>query len=139
MYRTVEQWFTTQDLPAELAKVLTPGPWKHKRKTISHGQGLMNTYECVKCGFAFAPGVDGGSWEEGPDCSVPDPFDINDWSTAMEWFRKQDRSWSWDAMWKIFKVSDYARAISMSAWLLHIAQPKDLLIATAMVVERKEE
>ena len=58
----------------ENARMLTPEPWKHKRKSISHGKECMDTYECSKCGFAFIPGTDGGYWEEGLDCPVPDPI-----------------------------------------------------------------
>ena len=129
--KTVQQWL---DLPEderalEFAEVLTPGPRKHKWEKCV----------CTNCGkpdSSVMDKVQGICFDKA--CSVPDPITI-DWNTAMEWFRKQDRSCSWDAMWRIFKESDYARAISMSSWLLHIAEPKYYLIAAAMAMGRKEE
>ncbi len=45
---------------------------KHKLYTVRHAPGFNAVYACKKCGLSFCPGPDGGYWEEGPKCSVPD-------------------------------------------------------------------
>ncbi|KKL25908.1 hypothetical protein LCGC14_2400620, partial [marine sediment metagenome] len=41
--RTAEQWLALDDLPTELARALTPGPWKH------HNGGHGGVERCSKC------------------------------------------------------------------------------------------
>ena len=137
--RTAKEWLALGDeLAVKLAEVFMPGPWKHKRKTIKHGQGLMNTYECFKCGFAFSPGSDGGSWEEGPDCPVPDPIVI-DWNTAMEWRDKMVEKYGgyiWEGA--LFDVEMVEIHAYQDFVMDTLSQPKHYLIAAALAEGAKE-
>ena len=101
----------------------------------------MNTYECFKCGFAFSPGADGGSWEEGPDCLVPDPIKIEGleaWGVAMEWRDKimagKDSTVFANNLLDVFGGGTEGDIDECFAF----AQPKHYLIAAALAEGAKE-
>jgi len=87
--KTVEQWLALgDDLPVELAKVFTPGPWKHG-KMVKESGGLRHESFTGLCSLDVCPKCDKDwEWCEVHPCSVPDPIDIKDWNTAMEWREK---------------------------------------------------
>lgn len=74
-----EQWLQLGDeLGVELAKVLTPGPWRHRDRATMDPHFVC---ECCKCG---RKGKTSGQLLFKADCPVPDPIKL-DWNTAMEW------------------------------------------------------
>ena len=136
--RTVQQWLALDDLPTELARVLTPGPWEHRNG--GHGGEIR----CNKC-FAKCDEQDNKCEYHFKPCLVPDPITI-DWNTAMEWFRKYRPDYA------IFR--DIYMAMHKSAepwhiylhtvwkWIANMCEVKEArirLIAAAMAAERKEE
>ncbi len=72
--RTPEEWLALDDdeLGLELAKVFTPGPWKHRWHRKPRG-----FRKCTKCEMRHR------DWKD-ELCPVLDPITI-DWNTAMEW------------------------------------------------------
>ncbi len=141
--RPVEEWLALDDdeLIRELSK-MQPKPWKHERYTIKHAPGFDAEYACIKCGFAYSPGPDGGYWEEGPDCSVPDPLTI-DWNTAMETYREigpQRADTYLHQVWEILIEAPVdVNYMSYEMWKDEECQPKHYLSAAAMAAGRKEE
>ena len=111
--RTTEQWLGLDDkLAVELAKVFTPGPWKHDWEFFDKFDDIENIkihaiYSCDKCGHTETLTTHRGllpfsnslrrnarrkelkKRNDCKPCSVPDPITI-DWNTAMEGYRKQD-------------------------------------------------
>ena len=134
--RTPEQWLALDDLPTELAKALTPGPWKHG--WVLHQDPVNNWSKCSKCD-ATMTGV--GNNLVLP-CPVPDPIKI-DWNTAMKWFRKAPKTdGTIKIMHKVYRWATGGRAtldLTVLAWLLEQADAKMLLIIAAMAADRKEE
>ncbi len=120
MTRTVKEWLALGDkLGVELARVLTPGPWRHE------WYGSTDGVLCRKC-------YDFRDEETTPDlCPVPDSIDINDWNTAIEWFRKTDGAI--DCLFAIWQhIDNNTEHLEMwGDWLCLNAQPKHLLIAAA--------
>ncbi len=101
--RTPEQWLALGDnLAAELAKVLTPGPWEHKSNELG------DTIRCNKC-FAECDEDSSDCAYHFHPCLVPDPIVI-DWNTAMEW---RDKA-----------VKDYGRDIYLNIIRLIVAGDK---------------
>jgi hypothetical protein len=119
MTRTAKEWLALGDeLGVELAKVLTPGPWKHD---------WGNKSRCANCARYWPEDIDS-------PCPVPDPITI-DWNTAMEWFRKTPLLCQAVAMKCIYYVvmeGDADELSEMYLWWLTFAQPKHYLIAAAM-------
>ncbi len=116
--RTAEEWLAIPEdkLGVELAKLRTPGPWKHSTPNRSGGR-------CYKCGTITD---DWDSAIEGSGCPVPDAININDWNVAMEWFRQHNPSRT------ILRQVCGPHPIDCITWFLAIAQPKHYLIAAAM-------
>ncbi len=130
--RTAEQWLALDDLPTELARVLTPGPY-------SHAIGHYGQWICVKCRTSF------------PDdknipktCPVPDPITI-DWNTAKYWQGKCEQEAYIQAAITVYEEL-YPDKLSLRkrvyCWLASLCKPEDaklVLVIAAMAAERKEE
>lgn len=134
--RTAQDWLAIpeQDLPTELAKAVTPGPWKHKRGERG---------KCLKCGRH----VSTVAVYEPVGCNVPDRIKI-DWNTAKYWQLKCNKAIFADRLLDIYRETCTADSIDTggfyviykyTTWLRELAQPKHYLIAAAMAAERKEE
>ncbi len=131
--KTAEQWLALDDLPTELAKVLTPGPWKHETQNRQGGI-------CHKCwkrpGFNIPrPG--------GKFCSVPDPITI-DWNTAKYWQGKCDEDTFDAAMREIHAAVESYDPPRLTKhgfydWREHRATIEQRLIAAATAAERKRD
>ena len=135
--KTAAEWLGLGDtLAVELAKVLTPGPWKHKGKWF--GVGRHHDWRCKACGKSIKyDSLDKNEQQKAliffdEPCSVPDPIVI-DWNTARR-FKGQITD----------KVFDLALSKVMNAQLnnigigyytqyaIHNAHPRHYLIAAAL-------
>ena len=114
--RTAKEWLAYGDeLPVKLAEVFMPGPWKHNGANVVNGV-------CDKCGKSYLRAA---------SCPVPDPIDIEDWNTAMEWFRKDGMKWSAQkAMDKIHRAC--TKSGDSDFWWKYESEPKHYLIAAAL-------
>ncbi len=117
---TIKEWLALGDeLGVELGRVLTPGPWEHS--WVSN----PNQSQCSRCNgecdLIATPQF----------CPVPDPIDVNDWNTAIEWFRKTDGAI--DCLFAIWQhIDNNTEHLEMwGDWLCLNAQPKHLLISAA--------
>ena len=121
--RTAKEWLAVpeDELGVELAKVLTPGPWKHKWVSGEQGKQV-----CKKCHTRYSLQAVKDS------CPVPDPIKV-DWNVAMEWFRESKPLKS------ILRSLCGPSWASATSWMLVEAQPHHYLIAAAMAAERTEE
>ncbi|KKL05243.1 hypothetical protein LCGC14_2608010 [marine sediment metagenome] len=138
--KTVQQWL---DLPKdkralELAKALTPEPWKHGNTGLGP-EGITLEYPksyCPKCHKEFADTADK---YEGSDliCSVPGPITI-DWNTAKYWQGKCDRDDWFGGMEQIYHERSDAYLGLQPYWIMYDATASDYLIAAAMAMGRKE-
>lgn len=113
-------------LGAELAEVLTPGPWEH-----DWAVGGCFTF-CKKCQCNMIDNP-----RHSP-CPVPDPIDINNWNVAMEW-----RDWitckitpsaADEIFSEISKIENkcFVYGAEPTKWWLWNAQPRHYLIAAAL-------
>ena len=126
--KTAKKWLGYgEELALELAKVLTPGPWKHDMDSRRAGV-------CHKC-------------KRLPDgyCPVPDPIDIKDWNVAKYWQKRCDERKFLTAAREVFKVLyPDATAIMKQVywWLARLCKREDaakVIIATAMATEKRGE
>ncbi len=125
--RTTKQWLAERELGLEAAKVLVPGPWKHKW----NGSGAI-CCDCLNCGVPQRSGT------RKEDCPVPDRIDVKDWNVVMEWGDKifngehdeilamvkeaETGSKEWD-------IADVLR------WWLRFAQPRHYIVVACMAKE----
>lgn len=141
---TAQEWLQRYDqdkdkFAIELAKVLTPEPWKHE-----WGVGGCFTF-CRKCQVNMIDKP-----RESP-CLIPNPIDINDWNVAMEWRGKiidkyGCKVWS-DAQTTIANITHPLpslaeidaglEVVKAKAFYSDYAQPKHYLIAAAMAKEKQ--
>ena len=138
--RTAEQWLALDDLPTELARALTPGPWKHNwvhtgknnfEEVKKDGVTFQAEKICHRCKTVFPMG-DTSCYG---DCSVPDRIKI-DWNTAMEWYKKDGKLWTvQEAMDKIHRAC--TNSGDSVFWWDHESEPKHYLIAAAMAAGKK--
>ena len=136
--KTVEEWFALgDDLPLELGRVLTPGPWNHtwEEGFWNESETMRISLRCSKC-KVFTKDTKRDTPSQ--YCSVPDPITI-DGNTAMAWRDKTVGKGLLLYMKKMWEWSGYELEISFPQWLLSYAQPKHLLIAAAMAAEGEEE
>ena len=126
-------------LGVELAKVLTPGPWKHKWDTC--GQNALN--KCQKCGKPWASSSN--AIKRNFSCPVPDPLDTEDWNVAMKWrdwiTREIVNSVADEMFSEISKVENrcFVYGAEPTKWWLWNAQPKHYLIAAYLAAGRKND
>ena len=155
---TVNEWLALPDdkLGVALAKVLTPGPWKHD--LVLHGSYSFTHWECRKCKQSFKTGQvksanytgsTGYDWCEGATkdpCPVPVPIDINDWNVAMGEYRKRGPQRVdiylhrlWETLIRIPHEHKFlgCEVMEYDMWKDECAQPKHYLIAAAMCKENK--
>ncbi len=135
--KTAAEWLALGDeLPVELAKALTPGPWKHKAQ---FGFACDHHYcKCSKCGEEWHS-------QDAPQTPCPVPDDIVlDWNTAMEW-----RDWitckitptvADEIFCEISKIENrcFVYGAEPKKWWLWNAQPKHYLIAAALAEGAKK-
>ncbi len=148
--RTAEQWLAEQDLPTELAKALTPGPWKHDiYNSFKHGS--LTRFFCTKCGNIienvtgeYMSGVPGRTVYESDDpCPVPDPITI-DWNTAKFWQGKCEQEAYIQAAIAVYEEL-YPDKLSLRkrvyCWLASLCKPEDaklVIVIAAMAAGSKE-
>lgn len=133
--RIAEQWLALgDDLPLELAKVLTPKEeWKHDFPETRdlYRPFIINAYgPCRKCRRH--------RMYEFTKCHLPDPIIIA-WHMAIGWFRKYPvvvtrEGTPLDKIWAITQTGQ-----CLDEWLMYHAQPKHYLIAAAMAAEGSTE
>ncbi len=136
---TPEEWLALDDLPTELAKVLTPKA-KHKwlEPAVYYGRSdpLGHVVKCQKCGHVKT------TQEDIDGCFVPDRIKI-DWNTAMAWLRKSKTARKRMAIWKALSlICRFVLGKSRPVvwwWVMFDAQPKHYLIAAAMAAEGSKE
>ena len=134
MNKTVEQWLALgDDLPVELARVFTPGPWKHDWDACGHNAHN----KCQKCGKAWASS--NNAIKRNFSCPIPGPIDIKDWKVAMEWRDKAVKDKD-PTMFTGILLECFGGGIEgdIDACFAN-AQPKHYLIAAAMAAERSKE
>ena len=78
------------ELALELAKVLVPGPWKHKDSR--YDPVLQHGFYCTKCHRDLSNGV------IQTHCPVPDPIKLEKLGEALERFRGFSRNELFDGM-----------------------------------------
>ena len=128
MMRTAEEWVALDDLPVELAKVFTPGPWKHAALSRLNESGRA---WCRKCERWIQFGC-----ESPKPCFVPDPINIKDWTAAKYWQGKCDRDKWYAMMEELYYAIPEDICRCPWEWIIFDAQPKHYLIAAAMAAGR---
>ena len=116
----------------EIAKKLTPGPWKHDPEPDASARFI-----CTRCNknledyiYRAVPGA--VEFNDLNDCPIPDPI-ILDPNTAKIWQGKYEASKYYSAMRDIHSEIDCDG--SFDVWLLFDAQPRHYLLAAAIVLE----
>lgn len=125
--RTTKQWLAERELGLEAAKVLVPGPWKHKW----NGSGAI-CCDCLNCGVMQR------SRTRKEDCPVPDPIDVNDWNVAKYWQGKITKDAFDSAIWEVYRASGWGSDNEGYYWMVNYAQPSDYLRAACMAQENKK-
>ena len=120
-----EQWLALnkKELDIALAKVLTPGPWKHL-----WGEGVIF---CQKCNQRYAMNMS-------EHCPVPDPIDSSDWNVAMEIYRQYEYIVASRMLAEVYvSLTDFNDIMhdSLGLWEATKAQPHHYLIAAALATE----
>ena len=129
----------------EIARVLTPGPWKHiNKKPISvqfqNPPIREKIYYCSKCGEIFQR----DNRKMKIPCPIPDPITL-DWNLAMKIFRDAEKQHS-DINWKMEVCNAakgyilapheaHAPTTMMWIWFCVEAQPRHYILAAAIVLE----
>lgn len=134
--KSVTDWLAEKNLGVELAKVLTPGPWKH----INGGHG--GAIRCSKCFAECDESNHDCSYHFHP-CLVPDAIDIKDWNMAMETYRRlgpqQVDEYLYEIWQELIQNAASVNYMSYEMWKDEESQPKHYLIAAACAAGRTEE
>lgn len=143
---------TEDELALELARGLTPGPWKHEhhlainaKEFAEYGRGCAtNTaypkWVCFKCSQVIERKSEryedryslprAGEIEDG--CPVPPKLDINDWNEAMEWRDKTPDAAFQMALIEVWRAIQEAKdgcTDGLSRWLSNLIRARDIFIA----------
>ncbi len=138
---TAEEWLQLDDktLALELAKVLTPGPWKHKFDP-STKPGICKCSRCAyKCGgpdrncqtFRGVTISECNKHRKSLNCSIPDPIDSSKWDVAMEWRDKLPHRPFRQGIIDVWAACTTV-CTPIDSWLMGDARPKHYLIAAAL-------
>lgn len=131
--RTEQEWLklyaeNKAEFKVEIAKVVTPGPWKHD---VADG---CEDFYCHKCGKRHKHY--GPLAYDGESCPIPDPIDSGDWNVAMEVFRANADLQPLEDIYRATLLPGFVfEPCGFTSWLVHYAQPHHYLIAAAKAKE----